>query len=93
MKRFKVMRTEDQFKWLLSKEIAAYVNDHFQRFLPEKGVHDSVLMENPNPSNVDQPQTVDDFTVPLSKNETVVDLSLEKVQRKIVNAMEPLARV
>ena len=94
MKRFKVMSTEDQFKWLLPEEMAEYVNDHFQTFLPEKGVHASVLIENPIPSNFDQPQTVDDFIVPLmSKNETAVVLSLEKVQQKIVNVMGPLARV
>ena len=29
----------------------------------------------------------------MSQNETVVDLSLEKVQQKIVNVMGPLARV
>ena len=68
-----------------------YVNDHFQTFLRKKGVHDSILMENPIPSNVDQPQTVDDFIVPLMlKNKTAVDLSLRKVQQKTVG---PLARV
>ena len=36
MKRFKVMNTEDQFKWLLPEEMAEYMNDHFQTFLPEK---------------------------------------------------------
>ena len=51
-------------------------------------------MKNQIPSNVDQPHTVDDFIVSLiSKNETAVDLSLEKVQQKIVNVMGPLARV
>ena len=55
MKRLKVMRTEDQFKWLLAEEMAEYVNDHFQTFLPEKVVHDSILMENLIPSNLDQP--------------------------------------
>ena len=70
------------------------MNDHFQTFLPEKGVHDSILMENTLPSNVDQPLTVDDLIVSLmSKNETAVDLSLEKVQQKIVNVTGPLARV
>ena len=44
MKRFKVMSTEDQFKWLLPEKMTEYVNDHFQTFLPEKGVHDSTLM-------------------------------------------------
>ena len=72
MNRFKVMSTEDQFKWLLPKEMAEYVNYHFQTFLPEKGVHDSILMENLIQSNVDQRKTVDDFIVPLiSKNESV----------------------
>ena len=93
MKQFKVMSTEDQFKWLLPKDMVEYVNDHSQTFLPKKGVHDSILMENPIPSNFDQPQTMDDFIVPLmSKNETSVNLSLEKVQQKIVNVMGPLTR-
>ena len=84
MKRFKVMNTEDQFKWLLPEEMSEYVNDHFQTFLPEKGVHDSILMENRIPSNADQPQTVDDFIAPLmSKNETAVDLSLRKYNKKL----------
>ena len=92
MKRFKVMSSDDQFKWVLPEEMAEYVNDHLQTFLPEKGMHDAILMENPIPSNVDQPQTVDDFIVPLmSKNETAVGLSLEKVQQKIVNVMGPFA--
>ena len=94
MKRFKVMSTEDKFKWLLPEEMAEYMNDDFQTFLPEKGVPDSILMEIPIPSNVYQLQTVDDFIVPLmSKNETAVDLSIEKVQQKIVNVMGLLARV
>ena len=94
MKRFKVMSTEDHFKWLLPEEIAEHMNDHFQTFLPEKRVHDSILMENPIPSNVDLPQMVDDFIVQLmSKNEAAVDLSFGKVQQKIMNVMGPLARV
>ena len=94
MKRFKVMSSDDQFKWVLPEEMAEYVNDHLQTFLPEKGMHDAILMENPIPSNVDQTQTVDDFIVPLmSKNETAVGLSLEKVQQKIVNVMGPFAWV
>ena len=88
------MSTGDPFKWLLPEEMAEYVNDHFQTFLPEKGVHDSILMENPIRSNVDQPQTVDDFVVPLmSENETAVNLSLEKIQQKIVNVMGPLNKI
>ena len=94
VKRFKVTSTEDQFKWLLQEEMAEYVNDHFLTFLPEKGVQDSILMENPVPSNVHQPQTVDDFIVlSMTKNETAVDLSLERVPHKIGNVMRSLARV
>ena len=84
MKRFKVMSTEDHFKWLLPEEIAEHMNDHFQTFLPEKRVHDSILMENPIPSNVDLPQMVDDFVVQLmSKNEAAVDLSSGKCNKKL----------
>ena len=86
IKRFKVMSTEDQFKWLLSEEMAEQMNEHFQAFHPEKSVHDSILMEDLIPSNADQAHTVDDFIVLLmSKNETAMDLSLEEVQQKVVN--------
>ena len=33
-KQFKVMSTEEQFKWLLPEEMTEYMNDHFQPFLP-----------------------------------------------------------
>ena len=37
-KRFKVMSTEDQFKWLLPQEMAEYVNDHFQHSFLKKEI-------------------------------------------------------
>ena len=78
------MSTEGQFKWLLPEEMAEYVNDHFQKFLPENEVHDSVLMENPVLSNVDQPQTVDDFIVPLkSKMKPQLTFHLRKYNKKL----------
>ena len=55
--------------------MAEYVNDHFQTLFHQKGVHDSILMENPVSSNVDQPETVGYFIVLLkSQKETAVDL-------------------
>lgn len=55
--------------------MAEYVNDHFQTFFHQKGVHDSVLMDSPVSSNVDQPETVGYFIVLLkSQKETAVDL-------------------
>ena len=78
------MSIDDQFKWLSPEEMAEHVNDHFQTFLPEKGVHDSIPMETLIPSNDDQPQAVGDFIISLiTRNETAVDLSLEKVQQKM----------
>ena len=50
------------------------MNDLFQTFLSQKEVHDLILIENPVPTNIDQPQTVDDFAGPLtSKNETALE--------------------
>ena len=65
VKRFKVMSTEDQFKWLLPEEMPECENDHFKTLLPKKGVHDSILIKDPIPSNVGQRQTVDYFIVSL----------------------------
>ena len=73
-------------------EMAGYINSHCQTYLPEKDVFDSVMLKNPVPSNVDKPQVMDDFTAPLmSKAETSVDISLEKIQQKITNIMRPLS--
>lgn len=63
-----------KFKQLLPEEMAECTNDHFQTFLSQKKVHDLILMENPVSTNIDQPQTVDDFLGPLtSKNETALE--------------------
>ena len=39
--------------------MAEYVNS--QVFLPDKVVHESILLENPVPSNVYKPRVIDDF--------------------------------
>ena len=71
-----------------------YVNSHFQAFLSDKGVHESILLENPIPSNVNKPQVVNEFLTPLmTMAEVSIDLSLEKIQQKVVNVMGPLSKV
>lgn len=93
-KRFKVQSVEDRYKWNLPNEMIEYVNSHFQAFLSDKGVHESILLENPIPSNVNKPQVVNEFLTPLmTKAEVSSDLSLEKIQQKVVNVMGPLSKV
>ena len=80
MKKIKVMSIEDQLKWLfLNGRICEWP------FPNNNTTHASILMETSILSNLDQPQTEDDFIiVPLtSKNKSLVDVSPEKVQQKL----------
>ena len=80
MKKIKVMSIEDQLKWLfLNGRICEWP------FPNNDTKHASILMETSILSNLDQPQTEDDFIiVPLtSKNKSLVDVSPEKVQQKL----------
>ena len=79
------MSFEDQFDWLLLKEMKDYVNTHFQIFLPEKGVHGIILFGNLVVFNIDKLHTIDDFVEPLmSKNEAASNQFFEKINKKLL---------
>ena len=38
------------------KEMAAYVNEKFTQYIPEKDIEEAILEENPVPQNIKQPK-------------------------------------
>ena len=46
-KRFRAVPKHDEFKWDPPENLTKYTNDHFNKFIPEKDLQESILVENP----------------------------------------------
>ena len=53
-KRFYIVPNEDQFKWDLPFELASYAKTQFEKFIPEKSLHDTICEVHPVPNNFNQ---------------------------------------
>ena len=102
MKRFKVITEEEKSKYKLPHSVADYINEHFEKYIPNKELKDAILVDNPVPENLDPVKKLDDFARSILKdsrhskiaNEIVnMDNVLEKVQKKIRDIMGPLSRM
>ena len=59
--RFEAVSSDNQFKWELPKGMAAYVNKHLQKYIPEKDLKESICNANPVPGNLNKPDPLDDY--------------------------------
>ena len=50
-KRFNILNQDNQFKWVLPDDMAKYANFHFNKYVQERDLKESILTENPVPSN------------------------------------------
>ena len=50
-KRFNILNQDNQFKWVLPDDVAKYVNFHFNKYVQERDLKESILTKNPVPSN------------------------------------------
>ena len=48
-KGFTILNQDDQFKWVL---MAKYYNSHFNHYVQKRDLPESILTENPVPSNI-----------------------------------------
>ena len=55
-KRFRAVPNHDEFKWDLPENFSKYTNDHFNKFIPEKDLQESILVENPASLNLYPPR-------------------------------------
>ena len=75
--------------------MADYANLSFKNHIPDKGINENILMENPVPSNLQEVLALDDFVKTLLVSQTVIttDHQMEKFQEEILQVMGPLSRL
>ena len=97
-KRFTILNRDDKFKWVLPDDMAKYTNSHFNQYVQEQDLKESILIENPISSNITEVKKLDKFTSHLLKknNSTSVcalHTTLEKIQKKNIYVMGLLSKV
>ena len=81
------------------KNLSKYSNDHFNKFITEKYLQESILVENPVPLSLHPPRKMDEFMRDLIFEkiagilEEAAASNLVKMQQKLLEVMEPLSKV
>ena len=79
--------------------MAKYINDHFNKFIPEKHLQESILVENPVLLNLHPPRKMDEFMRDLifekraGSLEVATNSNLAKLEQKSLDVMGPLSKV
>ena len=89
---------EEQREWELPDELASYPKKYLQKFFQGKNLKDSILNENPVPTNITKPRRLDEYYKELleenrAKRDLTLDDTLEKIQSKTLNIMGPLSKL
>ena len=93
-KRYRITPRDDEYQWSLPKEMAQYLKDHIDNFIPEKDLKEKVLTENPAPSNCPQARKLDEFLSQfLNSHDERLDLSLSKIESHIRDTFGPLSKL
>ena len=82
--RCEALAEKEQHEWELPDELASYANKYFQKFVHKKNLKDSILNENPVPTNITKPRKLDEYYKELleenrAKRELTLDGTLEKI--------------
>ena len=96
--RCEAFADEEQHEWDLPDELASYANKYLQKFVEDKNLKDSILNENPVPTNITKPRKLDEYYKELleenrAKRELTLDVTLEKIQSKTLNIMGPVSKL
>ena len=96
--RFEALTEEEHHEWELPEELVRYANKYIEKYVQEKSLKDTVLIENPVPNNVAKPRKLDGYFKELMdersrRRELVTDNSLEKIQERIRNIFGPLSKL
>ena len=66
--------------------MASYANDNSEKYIPEKGVKEAILMKAPRPENLDPVKKLDDYLQELLKQK-------KRSQDKVLDIMGPLSKL
>ena len=59
--RCEALADEEQQEWEIPDELASYANKYLQKFVQDKSLKDSILNENPVPTNITKPRKLDEY--------------------------------
>jgi len=78
----------------LPDEMAEYMKDNIETFIPEKDIQEGILEKDPIPTNIPKSKKFDEFLSPFvtTYNERL-DMTLGKIESKILDILRPLSRV
>ena len=95
--RFEATGEDAHSNWKLPDEMLKYARKHFNFYIKEKDLKDSVLLENPAPKDFKQLKLNPYYNELLEdkrrKRELSLDTMVEKQQSKVEQIMEPLTKV
>ena len=77
--------------------MADYVTENTEKYIPDKGVREAILLKLPRSDKLDPVKKLDDFLVELLKQKKNIDVSVdnifEKNQDKVTDIMCPLSKL
>ena len=84
--------------WSLPKSMAKYVSKNSREFISDKNLIETIMDENPVPSNIPAIPTLDDYLSAMLEEkrkyfEITRERSLTRIQNKVRNILGPLSRV
>ena len=66
-KRFYITNQEQQFQWKITPDMAKYDISYFSVFIQENDLNESILIQNPVPTNFQEVKRMDEYIVQLLK--------------------------
>ena len=96
--RFEAIPEEAQNNGEVPDDMAKYVKKHFEKYVSDKELKDSITLNSPVSTNLPKVKNMDDYFVELledqrKKKEIVLDDTFKKLQSKILTIMGPLSKV
>ena len=96
--RFEVIPGKSKNAWYLPESMLGYVIEHFEKYIKETDVQETILDDNPLPENMRGRKDIDNYLKKIileakKPRKLEQDRSLEKIQQKVLNIMGPLSKL
>ena len=76
-KVFTILKKEDLFKWVLPDDTAQYANSHFNQYIPERDLTESIFTENTVPFDIAKVKKTGRIYAPFSeRKERIIGIYL-----------------
>ena len=66
-KIFTILTWDEQFKWVLPENMAIYADSHFNQYIQEQDLKESILTKNSIPSYITDVKKIGEIHVPSSE--------------------------